>query len=142
MATLFEEVYNIFLMKVTDYSFLKTTEMELEDDFQKYLRSACVNFRQCETDLFRNFNTVDKQFDVDLNQYEIEILATLMVIEYLTPHIVSTENLKQLIGNREFKFYSQANLLSELQKLRKMFRLEATQLIGEYTYARGLDRLE
>lgn len=142
MATLFETVYDVFLMKVNDYSYLNLTEAELEDDFIKYLRSACVNFRQSEADLFRNFNEAENQFDIDLDQYEIEILATLMLIEYLTPHIVSSENLKQLIGNREFKFYSQANLLSELQKLRRMFRLEATQLISEYTYARGLDRLE
>jgi hypothetical protein len=142
MATLFDDIYNSFLMKVSDYSYLELTEAELEDNFVKFLRSACVNFRQSESDLFINFNEEAKQFDIDLDNYEIEILATLMVIEYLTPHIVSTENLRQLIGNREFKFYSQANLLSELQKLRRMFRLEATQLISEYTYARGLDRLE
>lgn len=142
MATLFDDIYNVFLMKISDYSFLNSTEVELEEDFLKYLRSACVNFRQSEVDLFQVFNLDLMQFDVDLSQYEIEILATLMIIEYLTPHIVSSENLRQMIGNREFKFHSQANLLSELQKLRKMFRLEATQLISEYTYARGLERLE
>jgi hypothetical protein len=142
MATSFDAIYDNFLMKISDFSFLQMTENELEDDFFKYLKSACVNFRQCEKDLFNNLNATDLQFNVDLDQYEIEILSVLMVIEYLTPHIVSSENLKQLIGNREFKFYSQANLLSELTKLRKMFRLEATQLISEYTYARGLERLE
>lgn len=139
MATSFDAIYDTFLMKISDYTFLDYTDEELEFDFLKYLRSACVNFRQCEKDLFRNFNDTLKQFDVDLDPYEIEILTILMLIEYLTPHIVATENLKQLIGNREF---SKANFLNELTKLRKMFRLEATQLISEYTYARGLERLE
>jgi hypothetical protein len=142
MATSFDAIYDKFLMKISDFSFLKMTEEELEDDFLKYLRSACVNFRQCEKNLFNNFNETELQFNVDLDPYELEILSLLMVIEYLTPHIVATENLKQIIGNREFQFYSQANLLSELSKLRKMLRLEATQLISEYTYARGLDGLE
>ena len=139
MATSFDVIYDSFLMKISDYTFLDYTDDELEDDFLKYLRSACVNFRQCEKDLFRNWNDTDKQFNVDLDFYEVEILTILMVIEYLTPHIVATENLKQLIGNREF---SKANFLNELTKVRKMFRLEATQLISEYTYARGLERLE
>lgn len=139
MATTFDDIYDNFLMKISDYTFLDFTEEELKDDFFKYLRSACVNFRQSENDLFRSLNTVDKQFDIDLDYYEVEILTILMVIEYLTPHIVATENLKQLIGNREF---SKANFLNELVKLRKMFRLEATQMISEYTYARGLDRLQ
>lgn len=142
MATPFNDVFDNFLMKVHDYSFLDLTENELEDDFTKYLRSACVKFRQCDKDLLQAFNVEAEQFSVDLNYYEIEILATLMIIEYLTPKIVSSENLKQIIGNREFKFYSQANQLQELTRLRSVFRLEATQLISEYTYARGLDNLQ
>jgi hypothetical protein len=139
MATSFEDIYMNFLMKITDYNYLELSEEEVEDDLYKYLKSASVNFRQCQHDLLENMDVNAKTFTVDLNYYEIEILSILMVIEYLTPHIVATENLKQLIGNREFKFYSQANLLSELTKLRRMLRLEATQLISEYTYARGLD---
>lgn len=142
MATSFDNVFNNFLMKISDYSFLQMTDEELEQDFMKYLRSACVNFRQCNKDLMTSFDLENKRFNIDLDWYEIEILSVLMLLEYLTPHIVATENLKQLIGNKDFKFYSQAHLLAELSRLRKMFRLEATQLISEYTYAQGLDRLQ
>jgi hypothetical protein len=142
LPTPFDEIYDNFLMKVSDYAFLEMTENELEIDFQKYLKSSCVKFRQCDKNLLQNFDDENQRFSVDLDYYEIEILATLMIIEYITPKIVSSENLKQIIGNREFKFYSQASQLQELIRLRSVYRLEATQLISEYTYARGLDTLE
>jgi hypothetical protein len=76
-----------------------------------------------------------------LSEEEIEIIATLMVVEYLTPKIVSTENLRQMLSDREYGIYSQARQLHEMMALKKQLRLEATQLISDYTYSDGLGGL-
>jgi hypothetical protein len=141
MATPFSNIFDNFLMKVSDYDFLEMTDEELEEDFKKYLKSACVKFRQCEKALLDNFDAKSELFTVDLNYYEVEILATLMMIEYLNPKIVASEHMKQIIGSREFRFYSQSKQLQELSNLRSVYRLEATQLIAEYTFSRGLDNM-
>lgn len=140
MATPFEDVYVFFLSKVTDYSFVKVTEAELEDEFEKYLRSACAKFFSAGIRLEKDMTL--REFKRDLTDLEIEILALLMVIEYLNPKIIATENMKQFLGTKEYKIYSQNNHLPNMIELKNSIKSEANHLMSQYSYKDGIGGLD
>jgi hypothetical protein len=145
MATPYTDVYDFFLMKVTDYSFVDTsiypTRLELENELRKHLRSAIVRFKQSKVNL-QDRDEVSKQFNIDLNDDEMEILSTLMILSYITPKIVSVQNMEQRLTDREYKSYSQGKHLQEMISLKRELQLDISQLVSAYTYADGLNGLD
>ena len=73
---------------------------------------------------------------------EIEILALLIVSEWLEPQVNSVNVTLQMFGGKEEKFYAQANHLSELKALRDGTRTEARKLMRDYTYFGGNNYFE
>lgn len=141
MTTPFEEIYDYFLSKVTDYDFANFSSMEVEDEFEKYLRSAVPKFFSADqTRLVRDYTT--KEFTNDLTDLEKEIISMLMIIEYLNPKIIATENMKQFLASREYKIYSQANHLLKLIELKKHIRAEVNNLMSQYSYQNGIAGME
>lgn len=127
-------VYDVFLSKISDYTFLNLSQTEIESDLYGYLQSAIAKFHRCKNDLTIQTDS----FLSTLTPLEIEILVTLMIAEYMKPQILSSEILKQSLSDKDFKIYSQANQLKELNLTYRMFRTEAQKLITEYGYI-GLD---
>ena len=139
METKLEVVYDAFLQKITDYNFANNlTDEEVEEKLLGLLRTATRNFRKCKKDL--SFDDANIIFVSELNGIEIEILASLMVVEYLTAKVVSTEGLEQVLNDKDFKIYSQANQLSNVEQIRKNFRAMSTKLITEYLYEEKVNR--
>lgn len=140
MATPLSEVYDFFLTKVTDYSFLSLNETgDLESVLYKYLRSAIVRFTSTTKDL--TVDTKAQEFTATLDDFEKEILATLMSISYVSSKITHIKNLEQVLSDKEYKIYSTANHLAQLVALRKEMNLEASNLMVAYSYRAGLDDL-
>ncbi len=140
--TKLEEVYESFLSKISDYNLISAniTEEELNDELFGYFKKARTKFYKCENSLelvdalADDEVTIEKVFTVELHPFEIEILSTLMVVEYMKPQLVSSEVIKQSLSDKDFKIYSQANQLRELNLLYRMLRTEAGKMITEYTY--------
>jgi len=142
MSTPFQSVYDSFLMKVEDYSFLNLTQEDLESDLENYLNISSAKFRVCKKDL-SDKNLTTKEFNVDLSIMEIEILSSLMVVEYLKPQITTSNLLKQKMTDKDFKIYSQGNHLDQLMKLYKQMKHESQSLINDYSfYSNSLDDLK
>lgn len=140
MATPLSEVYDFFLTKVTDYSFLSLNETgDLEPVLYKHLRSAIVRFTSTTKDL--TVDTKAQEFAATLDDFEKEILATLMSISYVSTKITHIKNLEQVLSDKEYKIYSTANHLAQLVALRKDMNLEASNLMISYSYRAGLDDL-
>lgn len=141
MATPFSEVYSRMLGKISDYSFLQLTQDEVEDTLYPYLKTSCVKFKKCLKNLSdRDANA--KLFSDDLTDEESEILAALMIVEYLSPKIVTSDLLQQSLSSKDYKIYSQANHIKEIKELRKMFKDEANTLLMSYSYTSvSLDEL-
>lgn len=135
MATPFSDVYSSFTRKISDYTHINLSAEELENILFGFLISAVPKFKFCATDLSYNVDT--KCFLETLSQEEIEILATLMICEWLNPYVNTTELLKQVLPDKDFKIYSQANHLKELMDLQHNIRDEAESLIISYTYTNG-----
>lgn len=134
MATQYTVIYDSFLSKISDYSFVSLTQTEIETQLEKYLLSAIPRFRFCTTDL-KDRDSVLKQFKSNLTDYEIQILSMLMVVEYMKPKLVTSELIRQSLSDKDFQMYSQANHLKELTNLMKELRSETAKMINDYTYS-------
>lgn len=145
MATPLKEIYDTFLSKVEDYSFIRLNESgDLEDLLIKYLKGAIVRFSNCTKELTVNQTkgvivaTVNNR-EQELNVYEIEILATLMVLRYSTDRIVSIKNMEMVLTKAEYYTYSQANHILALIELRKELQGEASHLMNIYSLKYGTE---
>lgn len=134
MATQYSSVYNSFLGKITDYDLPKFDELDREEILYGFMVSACVNFKKaCVVDLYDREETL-KQFNNDLDDEIIDILSELMIVEWLKPRILSTENLKNCLSTKDFSLFSPANLLKEMRETLSLCKANAKNLINNYSF--------
>ena len=146
MGTQFASVYNRFLDKITDDMYMELTPEDTIRDLQNLLINAIPGFEFPRITLGYeiltrpiNENSFNKEgfliTDVDGNGYEdasefhnlltseeINILAILMMNDWLQRQITSIENIRMKYGGTDFKMTSQAAHLAKLLSL-----LEETQ---------------
>ena len=133
MATSYEEIYNLAANKITDPEIALLLPEDIEELFHGYLISAIPKFRKCKNDLSNRDDEL-RQFNVDLLDVEKEILAILVVREWLQPQLYSALLTKQVFSDKEQKYYSQSQHLSELRALDETLKIEAQKLSRDYTY--------
>jgi len=142
MATSFDTIYERALFKFKDRSFLKYTD-ELKDlTMKNYLLSAVVDFQHsCKTPLTYSEVTTESPdgaikyaFDADLQNEEVEILATGMAFHWLSSKVTASEHLKNVMHNSDYKSFSQGAMLKELKELRAQVRSEYDSKIKTYSF--------
>lgn len=131
--TPYSNIYDRFLQKITDYTFAKREQSEIEIDLEGYLNSAISNFKRCKKDLSLRDSTL-KSFTIDLFDDEQEIISILMVVEYLSPKLNDAKILKQQLSNSDYKTYSQANQIAAIKSIRDGYQSEVERKIIRYTY--------
>lgn len=134
MATPYSIIYDRALAKLTDYDLAFVPDDDLQLMLRGWLKSAIAKFRKCASDLSDRDDELNT-FNVDLVDEEIEILAMLVVSEWLEPQVNSVLLTHQMFGGKEEKYYAQANQLAEIKALRDETRTEARKLMRDYTYA-------
>ena len=137
MATTYETIYNRALNKITDYELANLPSRDLEEMLHDWLISAIAKFRKCKNDL-KDRDEELRQFNIDLEDEEIEILSIMMVREHLSPQLHSTLLTKQIFSGKEQNYYSQAAHLKELIDMDNNLKVEAQKLMRDYTYANDL----
>ena len=133
MATPYEKIYNRFSQKISDFNLVEADDHSLGEMLQGWLNSSIVRIRKCQHDLSKR-NDELQEFEEDLSDLEIELLALGMVDAWVTPILNSTELTLQFIGGNEEKYYSQSQQLAELRNLKKENSLEMNRLHNYYTY--------
>ncbi len=133
MSTPYSVIDSSFLNKITDDLLLTIDEEDLEQIIDMFRISASIKFKQCSK--LTDRDEENRKYNSTLTDEEIEILANLMVLEWLKQRINSIEVLKQTMSTRDYNFYSQANHIESLLKLRKDTNLEVDRLIVSYTYS-------
>lgn len=136
MATPYSRIYERALAKITDYDLAFLPEDDFRSMLKGWLTSSVSKFRKCKSDLSNRDDELEI-FNVDLADEEIEILALLVVSEWLEPQVNSVLLTHQMFGGKEEKYYAQANQLAELKALRDNTRTEARKLMRDYTYFSG-----
>jgi hypothetical protein len=135
ISTLYSEVYENFLEKVTDYGYISLTDAEIDAQLKIYLKSAIQKFlNYCEQDLTNRSDTT-ATFNITLTDEEIEILAMFMVLGWLNPQVNSQQLLKEKFGNRDYNLFSSSNLLKEMKDLKKEITGEVNDMLTVYYYA-------
>lgn len=135
MATSYSMIFESFLGKITDHSFLDLTEVDLEKICSQYLKSAIVKFKSCRSNL-KDRDDVTKTFNVDLDDEEIDILAVQMVVEWLDPLVTDITSLRQNMNDRMFEFYSQQSHLKQLMAFQDRMETRAKKMMRDYTYSK------
>lgn len=133
MATPYEKIYNRFSQKISDFNLVEADDHSLGEMLQGWLNSSIVRIRKCQHDLSKR-NDELQEFEEDLSDLEIELLALGMVDAWVTPMLNSTELTLQFIGGKEEKYYSQSQQLAELRNLKRENSLEMNRLHNYYTY--------
>lgn len=129
--TSIQKVYDAFLSKMLEDEWLNWTQEEIQMDWRSLLDAAIPFFKFPRVDLTINEND---QFEGDLTNVEIQILATYMKCEWLNRTILTWENIKPLYVERDF---SQANLIDKLKQLLEREEYKALKL--ERVYYRSRD---
>ena len=133
MATPYEKIYNRFLQKISDFNLAEVDDYSFDEMMNSWLNSAVIRVRKCQHDLSKRDDEL-QEFEEDLSDLEIELLALGMVDAWVSPMLNSTELTLQFIGGKEEKYYSQSQMLAELRNLKKENSLEMNRLHNYYTY--------
>lgn len=149
MGTQFASVYNRFLNKITDDMYMELTPEDTRKDLQSLLMDAIPGFEFPRVSLNYALSTswinseavysesfvikeegdkslVDNScFENVLTSEEINILAILMVANWLQRQITSIEIIRMKYSGADFKMTSQANHLSRLLALQTEIRRQS-----------------
>ena len=134
MATPFTDIYARAIFRFADYEFLKQDIETREGVLEKYLISAKTEFqRVCKTDL-GDYDLELKQFNQTLDDEVIEILSLGIAFYWLSYKALNSELLKNVLNSKDYYYYSPANLLKEVQTLRKTLRSEFNSKMRQHSY--------
>lgn len=141
--TSYKIIYNAFLAKIKEDEWGSDTIdfNSILADWEALLEAAIVWFKlprvslsRVPTDYSDLENPVIGYFEAELNDQEVQILATLMKWQWLNRTINSWENVKVMYDERDF---SQANLLNNFIKLLEKTEDECYRLQKLYSRSRA-----
>ena len=145
MASLdYNKIYSRLFSKIEAYDFIELPEDELNDFLCNWIHSASAN--PYVRRLFKGFNLDDEiltisyemKYSVDEfsdEEFITEILTFGVVVAWLEPKINSINNIAQMFGSKEEKFYSQSQHLSELRNLVNDAKKQQRRMITDRGFA-------
>lgn len=133
MGTPFNEVYELFLEKISDYLLPSLTNEEISEFCHGKLISSIPKVRQLENPLDK-YDDASGYFDDELLQIEKEMIALQMVSEWVEPQLNNTLLTRQFIGTKDEKFYAQKNQIEALRDLRDDAMFRSQKLRRNYRY--------
>ena len=133
MATPYEKIYNRFAQKITDFNLTEIDDYSLDEMLLGWLNSSIVRIRKCQHDLSLRDNDTG-EFEENLSDLEIELLAMGMLDAWISQYLNSTENVLQFIGGKEEKFYAQSSHIAEIRSIKDENLREMNRLHNYYTY--------
>jgi len=137
LATPYNEIHNRALARFSDYDILKFYPDDRERILDRHLMSAVSEFqRVCKIDLSLR-NEDDREFEEDLTDEVMEILASGEAYYWVLPKVTNTENMRNLMSTKDYSFFSPAKLLEQLQILRTSLKDEFRHRMIDYTYREG-----
>lgn len=139
--TSYDEIYERFTGKITDFKMMELNDSDIRELLNGYLKSSIAKFKKCENDI-SDYDDETETFNVDLLDIEKEILAIMMVVEWLEPQVNSVLYTSQFFGNKEQKFFSPANQIQALISLKRSSELKAQKLIRNYLYQKSITSTE
>lgn len=133
MAVAYSDIYGIFTNITSDYKHLNLPTDVQDTIMFGWLRSAITAFDSCKSDL-SDRDDIFQQFNADLTDEEQDILARLMVVEWLSPKLYSIDMLQNRMTPKDWNSYSPANLLKEIRETYTLAKAEARGMVRKYAH--------
>ena len=139
----YDDIFNSFLGNVTDYDLASLSPSDAYEQMCEWLRKSVADpyVRHIFSSLSLDDNTQIMSYELELsidneadNDFVTQVLGKQMVYEWIHPRVNKTTNLNQYFGNKEQKFYSQKEMLSELRQTEQECYVEARRLIRDHGY--------
>lgn len=137
-GTLFSEVYESFLSKITDDMYMQLTPKDTYQILRQLLVSAIPKFEFPRQSLEYRLRKIKKEEDNTiivkwcfinkLTHEEINILSDYMIVEWIGQQLASIENTRMKYSGADFKFTSQANHMQKLLQLKKDYERQGFHL--------------
>jgi hypothetical protein len=135
MATPYSDVIKVFLNKITDMDLPKFDDITRDVIVIGYMKSACTKFAKvCQVDLYDRDDEL-REFSCDLDDEVIDIITENMLVEWLKPKVLFSDNLSNVLNTKDFSMYSPANLLKELRETLSYLKKNARALVNNYSFA-------
>ena len=139
----YNTVYQSFYNKVEAFDFLELDEYTVQEFLCNWIHGAVR-----PTYVRRLFNSVTFDDDIMRFTYEmaypleeaddedfvIELLSLGMGIQWLTPQVNSSINLRQVYGSKEERFFSQSQHITAMQNLLSSWKKEQRRMICDRGY--------
>lgn len=135
----FTLIYDKFLSKLTDFSYLELEREVLESDLKSRLITALSDFTTLDEDK-KEYDDYSNTFLVELSIEEQEILARLMVVNYLDRFIFSEDLLKSSLNSKDYKQYSPTNLVKELRQLKSQYQSSVDTKMNAYSHSEAIKK--
>ena len=140
----YDVIYSRLFSKIEAYDFIELPEDDLNELLCDWIHSASAN--PYVRRLFKTFSLDDEiqeisyemKYSVDDSadvEFITEILTLGVVVAWLEPKVNSINNIAQMFGSKEEKFYSQSSHLSELRSLVNDSRKLQRRMIADRGYA-------
>lgn len=130
-STDFSLIYNNFLHTVTDDMYISWSEEETYEDLQGFLTSAIVNFRFPKQNLF-DYDLDLEEFNLKLTPEEIDIITTLMIIEWLKRQITTVRLTELQYTGSDAKVLNTKNQLTGLLNLKQDYEKQLEKKLFYY----------
>ena len=141
----YNKIYSRLFSKIEAYDFIELPEADLNELLCDWIHSASANpyvRRLFKTGKFILDDEVQEisyemKYSIDDStdeEFVIEILTLGVVVAWLEPKINSINNIAQMFGSKEEKFYSQSSHLSELRGLVSDSRKLQRRMIADRGY--------
>ena len=118
MNTAFTDIYKRFKAKITDDMYMELTPAETDSLLKELLLNSLHNFEFPRVDIY-DYNEDLEEYNISLTAEEQNIIATYMIVEWLSQQLASVENVRMKYSGSDFKFTSQANHMSKIQSMKK-----------------------
>lgn len=132
MAIAFEIIYDAFRDKAIEYDLYELSEETSENILRGWLKGAISKFSACKKLSDRDEEL--KQFNSDLTDTEIDILAQCMVYTSLKPKLNNSDLFKNSLSTKDYTTFSPSKLLESISTVYENCNKETNSMINKYTF--------
>ena len=140
----YDKIYSRLFSKIEAYDFIEMPEDDLNELLCDWIHSASAN--PYVRRLFKTFSLDDEVLEISYEmkysvdefsdeEFITEIFALGVIVAWLEPKVNSINNIAQMFGSKEEKFYSQSQHISELRGLVNDSVKKQRRMIADRGYA-------
>lgn len=133
LNTTYDDVIQAFLKKISEFSWCKLEDIEIDETVLGYMFSACAKFRTSKIDLTDRDNVL-KQFNNHLDDEYVDIITTGMIAEWLSPYVYNSDNMKLFLNTKDYNIVNQPQMLSQIRETQKECKLEFKSMVRNFSF--------